>query len=148
MNPSLNRWPPRVRHAPSEPEDEIFLEGPRSRFAEFFTLLRVMRDFSARISHAPFRWSMRDRFRLSPDQARRSALRANQKNGRRHCAARLHRHNRRRPWHHGSGKPRRQGSWRPFCWLHYRAAVRATDKRLSRSLRADALFLRPQNAPG
>jgi uncharacterized protein (TIGR00730 family) len=25
--------------------DEIFLEGPRSRFAEFFTLLRVMRDF-------------------------------------------------------------------------------------------------------
>ncbi len=31
--------------APSEPADEIFLEGPRSRFAEFFTLLRVMRDF-------------------------------------------------------------------------------------------------------
>ena len=31
--------------APSEPQDEIFLEGPRSRFAEFFTLLRVMRDF-------------------------------------------------------------------------------------------------------
>ena len=30
---------------PSEPEDEIFLEGPRSRFEEFFTLLRVMRDF-------------------------------------------------------------------------------------------------------
>jgi uncharacterized protein (TIGR00730 family) len=25
--------------------DEIFLDGPRSRFAEFFTLLRVMRDF-------------------------------------------------------------------------------------------------------
>jgi len=31
--------------APSERADEIFLEGPRSRFAEFFTLLRVMRDF-------------------------------------------------------------------------------------------------------
>jgi len=31
--------------ATSEPEDEIFLEGPRSRLAEFFTLLRVMRDF-------------------------------------------------------------------------------------------------------
>jgi len=31
--------------APSEPADEIFLEGPRSRLAEFFTLLRVMRDF-------------------------------------------------------------------------------------------------------
>jgi uncharacterized protein (TIGR00730 family) len=30
---------------PSERADEIFLEGPRSRFAEFFTLLRVMRDF-------------------------------------------------------------------------------------------------------
>ena len=29
----------------SEPPDEIFLEGPRSRFAEFFTLLKVMRDF-------------------------------------------------------------------------------------------------------
>lgn len=31
--------------APPERADEIFLEGPRSRFAEFFTLLRVMRDF-------------------------------------------------------------------------------------------------------
>ena len=31
--------------ATSEPEDEIFLEGPRSRLAEFFTLLKVMRDF-------------------------------------------------------------------------------------------------------
>jgi uncharacterized protein (TIGR00730 family) len=30
---------------PSDPDDEIFLEGPRSRFEEFFTLLRVMRDF-------------------------------------------------------------------------------------------------------
>src|SRR5947199_10175482 len=31
--------------ASPERADEIFLEGPRSRFAEFFTLLRVMRDF-------------------------------------------------------------------------------------------------------
>jgi uncharacterized protein (TIGR00730 family) len=31
--------------ASPECADEIFLEGPRSRFAEFFTLLRVMRDF-------------------------------------------------------------------------------------------------------
>src|SRR5881398_328856 len=31
--------------APPERADEIFLEGPRSRFAEFFTLLRIMRDF-------------------------------------------------------------------------------------------------------
>jgi uncharacterized protein (TIGR00730 family) len=31
--------------APSERADEIFLEGPRSRLAEFLTLLRVMRDF-------------------------------------------------------------------------------------------------------
>jgi uncharacterized protein (TIGR00730 family) len=31
--------------APPERADEVFLEGPRSRFAEFFTLLRVMRDF-------------------------------------------------------------------------------------------------------
>jgi len=30
---------------PQEPADKIFLEGPRSRFAEFCTLLRVMRDF-------------------------------------------------------------------------------------------------------
>ena len=28
-----------------DPDDEIFLEGPRSRFEEFFTLLKVMRDF-------------------------------------------------------------------------------------------------------
>src|SRR5213592_1361714 len=34
-----------VLTAPPERADEIFLEGPRSRFAEFFTLLRVMRDF-------------------------------------------------------------------------------------------------------
>ncbi len=31
--------------APAECADEIFLEGPRSRFEEFVTLLRVMRDF-------------------------------------------------------------------------------------------------------
>src|SRR2546427_5454185 len=31
--------------APPERADEVFLEGPRSRFAEFCTLLRVMRDF-------------------------------------------------------------------------------------------------------
>ena len=31
--------------APPERADEIFLEGPRSRFAEFCTLLRIMRDF-------------------------------------------------------------------------------------------------------
>src|SRR6516164_8435655 len=31
--------------APPERADEFFLEGPRSRFTEFFTLLRVMRDF-------------------------------------------------------------------------------------------------------
>jgi uncharacterized protein (TIGR00730 family) len=31
--------------APAERVDEIFLEGPRSRFDEFVTLLRVMRDF-------------------------------------------------------------------------------------------------------
>jgi uncharacterized protein (TIGR00730 family) len=34
-----------AQDAPSDPDDEIFLEGPRSRFEEFFTLLRVMRDF-------------------------------------------------------------------------------------------------------
>jgi uncharacterized protein (TIGR00730 family) len=31
--------------APPERADELFLEGPRSRFAEFWTLLRIMRDF-------------------------------------------------------------------------------------------------------
>ena len=31
--------------APPERADEVFLEGPRSRFDEFVTLLRVMRDF-------------------------------------------------------------------------------------------------------
>src|SRR5437763_15618038 len=31
--------------APPERADEIFLEGPRSRFTEFLTLLRAMRDF-------------------------------------------------------------------------------------------------------
>src|ERR1700757_4082959 len=31
--------------APPQRADEIFLEGPNSRFAEFCTLLRVMRDF-------------------------------------------------------------------------------------------------------
>jgi hypothetical protein len=31
--------------APPERADEIFLEGPRSRFEEFITLLRVLRDF-------------------------------------------------------------------------------------------------------
>jgi hypothetical protein len=29
----------------TDPDDKIFLQGPRSRFEEFFTLLKVMRDF-------------------------------------------------------------------------------------------------------
>src|SRR5438477_3242571 len=37
--------PHRLLISSQEPADKIFLEGPRSRFAEFFTLLRVMRDF-------------------------------------------------------------------------------------------------------
>ena len=37
--------PHRTLISPQEPADKIFLEGPRSRFAEFCTLLRVMRDF-------------------------------------------------------------------------------------------------------
>jgi uncharacterized protein (TIGR00730 family) len=36
---------PSAQTASSEPADEIFLEGPRSRLEEFFTLLKVMRDF-------------------------------------------------------------------------------------------------------
>ena len=45
---SIDPVPDSARSAltpPPERADEIFLEGPRSRFAEFFTLLRVMRDF-------------------------------------------------------------------------------------------------------
>jgi hypothetical protein len=34
-----------ARGVGSDPDDEVFLEGPRSRFEEFFTLLKVMRDF-------------------------------------------------------------------------------------------------------
>ena len=40
-----NTLPGSALTAPSARADEIFLEGPRSRFDEFVTLLRVMRDF-------------------------------------------------------------------------------------------------------
>jgi uncharacterized protein (TIGR00730 family) len=40
--PKVSRSAPLV---PPDPDDEIFLDGPRSRFEEFFTLLKVMRDF-------------------------------------------------------------------------------------------------------
>jgi len=40
----LEPWDP-ISATSSERADQIFLEGPRSRFAEFCTLLRVMRDF-------------------------------------------------------------------------------------------------------
>ena len=47
-NPLTAEKIPEPQHAhlisPPERADEIFLEGPRSRFAEFCTLLRVMRD--------------------------------------------------------------------------------------------------------
>src|SRR4029453_7276615 len=39
---------------PPERADEIFLEGPRSRFAESCTLLRVMRDFLRGYRALPF----------------------------------------------------------------------------------------------
>jgi uncharacterized protein (TIGR00730 family) len=44
---SIDQAPEAAGALTASPEhlDEIFLEGPRSRFAEFFTLLRVVRDF-------------------------------------------------------------------------------------------------------
>ena len=133
--------------APSEPQDEIFLEGARSRFAEFFTLLRVMRDFLRGFCTLHFVGPCVTDFWLGPDQTRRSALRANQKNG--GSIARL-----------GftvitGGGPgimeaanrgaRKLAAVLLAALSNYR---RATDERLSRSLRADALFLRPQDAAG
>src|SRR5437867_11759353 len=48
-DPALERERPHTTGssatAPPERADEIFLEGPRSRFEETITLLRVMRDF-------------------------------------------------------------------------------------------------------
>jgi uncharacterized protein (TIGR00730 family) len=43
--PAVDDSPIAAVVAPPERADEIFLEGPRSRIAEFCTLLRVMRDF-------------------------------------------------------------------------------------------------------
>ena len=137
-----------VTAAPSEPPDEIFLEGPRSRLAEFFTLLRVMRDFLRGFRTLHFVGPCVTVFGSARIKPGRSALRVNQKNGRCHCAAWLHRDHRWRPWHHGSGKPRRQGSRRTLGRMHDRVALRAANQCLSRSLCADALFLRPQNAAG
>src|SRR5436190_4051622 len=42
---SAQASPPAELTTPPDRADEIFLDGPNSRFAEFCTLLRVMRDF-------------------------------------------------------------------------------------------------------
>src|SRR6266496_3668076 len=83
--------------ASSERADEIFLKGPRSRLAEFLTLLRVMRDFlrGFRVLHF-----------VGP------------------CvtvfgSSRVHRDDRRRTRHYGSGKPRRQRSRWPLRRVHH-----------------------------
>ncbi len=45
QKPSLESKPASALTTPPERADEVFLEGPRSRFEEAITLLRVMRDF-------------------------------------------------------------------------------------------------------
>ena len=93
---------------PPQRADEIFLEGPRSRFEEFFTLLRVMRDFLRGFRTLHFVAPCVTVFgsaRIKPDDPHYQLA---QRNGRGHCAARIHRDDRRRSRDHGSGQPRRE----------------------------------------
>ena len=54
---------------PQQPADEIFLEGPRSRFEEFLHVAESDARFPARISYSSFRRSVRNRIWLGPNQA-------------------------------------------------------------------------------
>src|SRR5947208_4612273 len=133
--------------APSEPEDEIFLEGPRSRFAEFFTLLRVMRDFLRGFRTLHFVGPCVTVFgssRIKPDDPHYELAR---KMGAAIARLGFTVMTGGGPGHHGSGKPRRKRSRRSLRWLQHRACVRASCQPVSRSLRPDALLLRPQSAP-
>ena len=60
--------------ASPERADEIFLEGPRSRFGELITLFRVMWDFLRGFRMLHFVGSVRDRFRLGAGEAGKPAL--------------------------------------------------------------------------
>ena len=88
---------------PPERADEIFLDGPNSRFAEFCTLLRVMRDFLRGYRALHFVGPCVTVFgsaRIKPDDPHYELAR---KMGAADRAARLHGYDRRRSGHYGSG---------------------------------------------
>ncbi len=132
--------------ASEERADEIFLEGPGSRFAEFFTLLRVMRDFFRGFRALHFVGPCVTVFGSARFNA---TTRITSSRGVGAAIARL-----------GftvmtGGGPgimeaanrgaKEVGGRSVGCNIELPPSSR---KRLSRSLRATSLFFRPQNAPG
>ena len=118
--------------APPERADEIFLEGPSSRFAEFWTLLRVMRDFMRGFRTLHFVGPCVTVFgsaRIKSDDLHYELAR---KMGRGDCTARLHGNDRRRPRHYGGGQSRRKRGRRPLGRMQHRAAIRAGIQHVSR----------------
>src|SRR6478752_7610413 len=124
--------------APPEGADEIFLEGPRSRIAEFCTLLRIMRDFLHGYRALHFVGPCVTVFgsaRIKPDDPHYElALKMG--------AARIHGDDRRWPGHYGGRQPRRKRSRRSLGWMQHRAAIRTNIQQVSRSLCPAALFFR------
>ena len=125
--------------APPERADEIFLEGPRSRFAEFCTLLRIMRDFLRGYRALHFVGPCVTVFgsaRIKPDDPHYElALKMGAAIARLGFTVMT-----------GGGPSRRKRSRRPLGWMQHRAAIRANIQQVSRSLCPAALFFRSQSA--
>jgi hypothetical protein len=105
--------------APPQRADEIFLEGPRSRFDELFTLFRVLLDFlrGFRVLHfvgpcvTVFGSARIKEGNPGYDLARKMGAGIEQLG--------IYRHDWRRSRHHGSRQPRREGCQRAISWLQY-----------------------------
>jgi hypothetical protein len=89
--------------APSERADEIFLEGPRSRFEEFITLLKVMRDFLRGFRTLHFVGPCVTVFGSARIKREDPNYELARKMGAAIRATRVHSHDRWWAWNHGSG---------------------------------------------
>src|SRR5437899_5389466 len=122
-NPALERERPQTTGssatAPPQRADEIFLEGPRSRFDELITLLRVLLDFMRGFRVLHFVGPCVTVFGSARIKEGHPSYELARRMGCGHCAARIHRHDRWRAGDHGSGQSRGERCQWPLGRLQY-----------------------------
>ena len=109
--------------APPRTDEQHFLEGPQSRLAEFRRVTRIASEFIRGFRRLHFLRPCVTVFGSARFGADHRYYAMARELGRRVAEAGLHRHDRRRPGHHGGRQPRSAGGGRLHGRLQHRAAL-------------------------